>query len=45
MSDMDNSQFYYTLFLHIDNKWKKYGKIEELMEKNIFLNDIFMLQM
>ena len=23
MSDMDNSQFYYTLFLHIDNKWKK----------------------
>lgn len=21
--DMDNSQFYYTLFLHIDNKWKK----------------------
>jgi hypothetical protein len=21
--DLDNSQFYYTLFLHIDNKWKK----------------------
>ena len=21
--DLDNSQFYYTLFLHIDNKWKQ----------------------